>query len=129
MKQCSRCKKLKSKSEFGKKIRNPDGLQYSCKDCVRAYMRERYKKEGKGLKQYHRYEECHRVVNGVKQKLCRRCNSWKAESDFYKRRKHKDGLVVWCKKCSNTAIRNSQEVKKSRAYLPRLKFQQRFFLA
>jgi hypothetical protein len=72
-------------------------------------MRERYKKEGKGLKTYYRYEERQRVVDGVKQKRCRRCKKWKAESDFYKRRSNKDELAVWCKECSKKANRNSRK--------------------
>jgi hypothetical protein len=39
----------------------------------------------------------------VKQKRCSKCKRWKAESDFYKRRRHKDGLAVWCKECSDKA--------------------------
>ncbi len=109
MKLCRKCKKLKSKSEFGKKSRNKDGLDYNCKDCVRAYVRERYKKEGKGLKKYYRYEECHRVVDGVKQKRCRRCKSWKAENQYYKHSRHKDGLSEWCKECANKATNKARK--------------------
>ncbi len=106
-KRCSKCKKWKDESKFGKDSKNKDGLRYWCKDCVRAYIRERYKKEGKGLKQYYRYEECHRVVDGVKQKRCRRCTRWKAESEFYKNRSCKDGLQFRCKACKKRlAIRN-----------------------
>ena len=103
MKQCTKCKKRKDESKFSKSRYGKDGLKYWCKDCVRADMRERYKKEGKGLKTYYRYEECHRVVDGVKQKRCRRCKKWKAESDFYKRHSNKDGLATWCKECSDKA--------------------------
>ena len=72
-------------------------------------MRERYKKERKGLKKYYRYEECHRVVDGVKQKRCRRCKKWRAESDFYKKHKHKDGLSEWCKECANKATNKARK--------------------
>ncbi len=105
-KRCSKCKKWKDESKFGKDSKNKDGLRYWCKDCVRAYIRERYKKKGKGLKTYYRYEECHRVVDGVKQKRCRRCKNWKTESDFYKRRSNNDELAVWCKECSKKANRS-----------------------
>ncbi len=103
MKRCSKCKKRKDEIQFSKHSKNKDGLRYWCKDCVRAYIREGYKKEGKGLKTYYRHEESHRVVDGVKQKRCRRCKRWKAESDFYKRRSNNDGLSPWCKKCSDKA--------------------------
>ncbi|HUU16262.1 MAG TPA: hypothetical protein VMW72_03855 [Sedimentisphaerales bacterium] len=113
MKQCTKCKKLKSKSEFGKNRSHRDGLKVWCKKCERADMRERYKKEGKGLKTYYRYEECHRVVDGVKQKRCRRCKRWKAESDFYKQRRHKDGLAAWCKECANKATTKAHKKQRT----------------
>jgi len=113
MKRCSKCKKWKDESKFGKYRYGKDGLRYWCKDCVRAYMRERYKKEGKGLKTYYRYEECHRVVDGVKQKRCRRCKSWKTESDFYKAHINKDGVAVWCKVCANEATNKSHKKRRT----------------
>ena len=112
MKRCSKCKKWKDEIQFGKDSKNKDGLRYWCKDCVRAYMREGYKKEGKGLKKYYRYEECHRVVDGVKQKRCRRCKRWKAESDFYKTHINNDGLAVWCKECSDKATNKSHKKRR-----------------
>jgi len=108
-KRCNKCKKWKNESKFGKDSRNKDGLRYWCKDCVRAYLRERYKKEGKGLKTYYRYEECHRVVDVVKQKRCRRCKRWKTESIFYKARRNKDGLAMWCKECANKATNKARK--------------------
>ncbi len=108
-KRCSKCKKWKDEIQFSKNSKNKDGLDYNCKDCVRADKREYYKKERKGLKQYYRYEECHRVVDGVKQMRCRRCKRWKAESDFYKRRINKDGLIVWCKECANKATNKARK--------------------
>ena len=108
-KRCPKCKKWEKESKFGKKSRQKDGLSYLCKDCGRADMRERYKKDGKGLKTYYRYEERHRVVDGVKQKRCSRCKRWKAESDFYKRRQHKDGLAVWCKECLDKATNKARK--------------------
>jgi len=103
MKRCSKCKKRKDESKFGRNHSRRDRLSLWCKDCLRADMRERCRKKGKGLKIYYQYEERHRVVDGVKQKRCSRCKRWKAESGFYKRRSNKDGLAVWCKECSNKA--------------------------
>ncbi len=103
MKQCSKCKKWKDESEFSVHKSHKDGLRYWCKNCVHDYARKRYRKNRKALKIYYRYEERHRTVDGVKEKRCRRCRKWKAESAFYKKRRHKDGLAVWCKECSNKA--------------------------
>ncbi|HUU19302.1 MAG TPA: hypothetical protein VMW72_19280 [Sedimentisphaerales bacterium] len=112
-KRCAKCEKWKTEIQFGKYRYGKDGLGYDCKDCVRAYKRERYKKEGKGLKTYYRYEECHRVVEGVREKRCNRCRKWKAESMFYKNQTHKDGLSEWCKECTNKATNKAR--KKRRA--------------
>ena len=112
-KRCTKCKKWKDESKFGKDRYGKDGLGYDCKDCVRAYMRERCKKEGKGLKTYYRYEECHRVVDGVKKKRCRRCKSWKTESEFYKVRCNTDGLSLWCKVCANKATNKSRKKRRT----------------
>ncbi len=112
-KRCTKCKKWKDETKFGKDRSRKDGLDYDCKDCVRAYMRGRYKKEGKGLKKYYRYEECHRVVDGVKQKRCRSCKSWKTESEFYKNRSYKDGLQFRCKACSDKATNKSRKKRRT----------------
>ena len=111
-KRCSKCKKWKDESNFGKDRYGKEGLRYDCKDCVRAYTRKRYKKEGEGLKQYYRYEERHRVIDGVKQKRCCRCKRWKAESDFYKSRLRKDGLQFWCKACANKATNKAHKKRR-----------------
>ncbi len=105
-KRCSKCKKWKDESKFGKFRYSKDGLNYACKDCRRTYAREHNTKEGKGLKKkYYIYEECHRVEDGVKQKRCCRCKRWKAESDFYKEPRYKDGLRYHCKECMRTYTR------------------------
>lgn len=103
MKQCSKCKKWKDESEFGKQSRHKDGLSYWCKDCKREYARRYYKKEGKPAKKYYKFEQRHRIVDGVSQKLCCRCKKWKPENEFYKRSRHKDGFAVWCKECADEA--------------------------
>ncbi|MHC4659572.1 MAG: hypothetical protein ACYS83_10440 [Planctomycetota bacterium] len=104
MKQCTRCKELKDESEFGERRKYKDGLSYWCKACQREYDRNRYRMtSGTRSRKYHRFEELHRVVRGTKQKKCLRCKKWRPDSNFYKKRKHKDGLAVWCKKCADEA--------------------------
>ncbi|MBW8038838.1 MAG: hypothetical protein FVQ85_02430 [Planctomycetes bacterium] len=67
------------------------------------------RKDGKSVKKYYKYQQIHRVVDGVKKKRCRRCSKWKAESMYYKRRRNKDGLYVWCKECANKATNKSRK--------------------
>jgi hypothetical protein len=111
-KRCSKCKKWKGESEFHRNHSLRGRLCWQCKNCENAYARMRYKKSGKGLKTYRRYEECHRVVDGMKQKQCNRCKKWKAESEFYKRCQHKDGLAIWCKACSDKASSKSRKKRR-----------------
>ena len=69
-------------------------------------------KKGKDLKKkYYIYKKYHRFVEGVKQKLCKRCKKWKAEGDFYKERRQKDGLQYLCKIC---VIRDTNKSHKKR---------------
>jgi len=57
----------------------------------------------------HRYEDEHRVVDDVKEKLCRKCVQWKAETEFHKNASRKDGLARWCKVCKTNAAKKSRE--------------------
>jgi hypothetical protein len=61
-----------------------------------------------GLRKRLRYEERHRVVDGVGEKSCSRCGEWKDERLFSKHRNNKDGLAQWCKECSNEARRKQR---------------------
>jgi chromosome segregation ATPase len=51
------------------------------------------------------YKQQHRTVNGVRQKLCRKCKEWKPESKFHKNSSSTDGLAGSCKICKNNAAR------------------------
>ena len=109
MKRCSKCKKRKTESEFGKKRQSKDGLKSWCKKCEREYARKYYKRKAEPLKKYYAYEQSHRVVGGVKEKRCRKCRKWKPESKFYKKTKHKDGLANRCKECANKATNKARK--------------------
>ena len=111
MRQCSKCKKQKDESAFGKNRTRADGLRIWCKECESGYARERYEKNRGAVKKYNNYEDLHRVVEGVRQKRCGRCKKWKAESKFYKHRRHIDGLAVWCKECSNKATNKCRRLR------------------
>jgi hypothetical protein len=58
-----------------------------------------------------RYEDRHQVVNGVKQKYCRKCKRWKSETEFYKDKLIKDGLMGRCKKCSYKPAKKYQKLR------------------
>lgn len=50
MKYCSRCKTEKQEYEFGKRKSAKDGFHPWCKDCIRQYSRDRYKKNSESIK-------------------------------------------------------------------------------
>jgi len=99
MKQCNKCKRWKDESEYGRDVRRRDGLTGTCRKCENKRYREFYRRSRKYVKKYYSYEQSHRVVEGVKEKRCRKCKSWKPESEFYSHRRNKDGLDVWCREC------------------------------
>jgi hypothetical protein len=105
-KYCTKCKKWKGESEFGVDRAKRDGLNIRCKDCYKAYTRALHKKytKGKKTRAYLRYEACHRIVRGIKEKLCSRCKQWKYESDFYRHRRLKDGLSLRCRECESKRL-------------------------
>ena len=59
------------------------------------------------------YEDLHRIVDDVKQKLCRKCNEWKPESRFHKNASSKDGLAGSCKVCKAEAAKEYRERRKT----------------
>jgi chromosome segregation ATPase len=59
------------------------------------------------------YEDLHRVVDEVKQKLCRKCNEWKPESGFHKNASSKDGLAGSCKACKTEAAKKYRKPRKT----------------
>jgi len=97
-KLCSRCKKWKYYSEFYKNSRAKDGLTVWCKECERKRAESKQKSERK----YLRYEDRHRTIKGIRQKLCTKCSKWKAESEFHKDRSSKDGINNLCKYCAQS---------------------------
>ena len=59
------------------------------------------------------YEKSHRIAGGVKQKLCRKCKEWRAESEFHKNSASKDGLAGACKACKTNAAREYRKLRKA----------------
>jgi hypothetical protein len=99
-KLCTHCGKWKKENAFYKDRKARDGLSSRCKECSKTVAGERYRPKRMRLGRYFSYEERHRTVDGVREKFCRKCGSWKKESDFYNCRSAKDGLDNWCKECS-----------------------------
>jgi len=111
MKQCNKCRKWKDESEFSKSRAFKDGLRYWCKACESKYQHKYYLRTSKVKRRYFKHEQCYRVVDGVKEKRCRRCKKWKDESQFYKNRRSKDGLGGWCKECARKSYKRRSGVR------------------
>ena len=62
-----------------------------------------------GLRKIPRYDDCHRVVKGTKEKLCPKCRRWKGESQFSKNRSSNDGVQPQCKECKSKYARKRYE--------------------
>ena len=100
-KLCTKCMNWKGESEFRKESARKDGLSRLCRECYSAYGRAMYRKDKKHVRERLKYEESHRTVRGVKQKLCCTCKQWKKESLFHIERGSKDGLNWQCKECAH----------------------------
>jgi hypothetical protein len=59
------------------------------------------------------YEQRHRTVGGVAQKLCQKCKEWKPESEFHKDSSSRDSLAASCKICKNNAAREYRRRRKA----------------
>ena len=79
MKVCSKCKKKKDESEFGKNKSKIDGLQHNCKKCQREYAKKHYyKNENYYLEKAKRrrekiYREINDFIRKEKDKPCIDC--------------------------------------------------------
>ena len=108
-KLCAKCSRWKAENEFSKNRSGKDGLAPYCRECTGTYYRGRYRKNKKSVRERLRYEDRHRTVKGLKEKLCSLCKQWKAESHFSKERRSKDGLQSFCKKCARVYRRKRYE--------------------
>ena len=69
--------------------------------------------EGKPAGKGDEYDAKHRVVDDVRQKLCRKCKEWKPESEFHKNASSKNGLAGSCKTCKAKAAKEYRKRRKA----------------
>ena len=98
-KYCTTCKRWKDEGDFRKDRAKRDGLKIRCRNCDDAYGQEYRRKHRGDVKEYLSFEERHRTVDGVRQKLCTGCKRWKDEGDFHRDRSFRDGLALQCIEC------------------------------
>ena len=51
-----------------------------------------------------------------KTKRCTKCVVWKGENEFYKDKRHKDGLQSWCKDCHKEYAKERRQTKEYKEY-------------
>lgn len=99
MKVCSKCRKNREIVWFSKKKTKVDGLQVSCKECVRSYMKSRN----------HKMKETHWqtiLMSGTK--TCSKCKENKDIVEFSPDLTKKSGRASNCKRCHVVSSVSSQ---------------------
>jgi len=107
MKTCSRCKKEKPVTEFGKCIKLKDGLKGACKKCSNKDSRDS-KNRANGVKVPYIQKlnsKGKKVKPGYKE--CPKCLKEKVLSDFGKNKLSRDNLGFSCKSCCSQATQES----------------------
>ena len=116
-KYCIKCHEWKFEREFGKDRSGRDGLDMRCKDCAKLHAQELHRRATRKRKvtAYIRFNDRHRSVNRVKQKLCTTCGEWKELNEYYKNSATKDGLMGRCRECTyNSARKKKSKAKRKR---------------
>jgi len=98
-KRCTKCHKLKSRDKFYKSTQTNDGLRSSCKICMSKDQRALRERRNPSAKKILSYNERHRTVNKIDQKLCSRCSVWKPLSKYRKDSRRRDDRQSHCNKC------------------------------
>lgn len=126
-KQCSKCKEILDYSLFYKDKYSKNGLNSSCKICVKNKSTENRRKAGilsrqigKNLNKAKETSSAYRsrrkeyFIYLITEKTCRSCELLKPVSDFKKSIIHKDGYRNHCKICEYNAdykTRKAYELK------------------
>lgn len=118
-KQCTICREYKSKDNFHKRSNVPDGLQGTCKYCMKitrpgneksiAYLEEMRIKN---------HNHCPELPGGLK--LCVSCDMAKSMSEFGNKSNTKDGLNIYCKECASFQRKSKYKYILERPGLPEL---------
>jgi len=100
-KECSRCGVVKPSIEFCSHIRNKDGLNYWCKQCVSEYYKnniDTIKEYDKSLREKFRNRHPSTIIVPKRVK-CYCCGKFLSVSKFIKCKAKRMGIDTRCKKC------------------------------
>lgn len=118
MKICSRCKVSKPREEFNKGRKNPDGLDYYCKQCRREiHLVNKEYNNKRCMENYYKKNPKEVLPEGMKR--CSKCKEVKpmTEQYFGKLSKSSDGFKYSCKECR----RKTEYEPKKKHYLKKQK--------
>ena len=90
-KRCSRCREVKSRTDFASNKSMRDGLQAYCRECSAEYYRQRQEARGRTVRQ--------KVPVPPGHKHCRGCGEVKHHSEWHRKNSAPDGLASRCKAC------------------------------
>jgi hypothetical protein len=89
MKHCNTCNEKQSPADFSPDVRNDDGLQGKCKECVSKYAAaRRAKRASEGQ------------AHAIEGKHCHSCNQYKAADQYHSDPGGKGGLQASCALCA-----------------------------
>lgn len=98
MKTCKDCNQEKPHADYYKLTNSPDGLDRRCKECAKAYRKNRSKKlEG----------------SFGPTKVCNKCGTEKSRDEFYANSGHPDGKTSICKVCHKAYQKRIKESEKT----------------
>lgn len=115
---CSRCKVAKPREEFNKGRKNPDGLNYYCKQCQREiHLANKEYNNKRCMENYYKKNPKEVLPEGMKR--CSKCKEVKpmTEQYFGKLSKSSDGFKYSCKECR----RKTEYEPKKKHYLKKQK--------
>lgn len=106
-KKCNRCQAMLPFAEYGVNRAMRDGLQPTCKGCLRKAREQRALASGRVLR-----PQRPQVPPGMK--WCVRCATTKPVADFYRSNSRSDGLGAYCKPCSHAMVKKTERENRAR---------------
>jgi hypothetical protein len=117
MKRCSHCSKELPIENFPlrKLSSGKMGRRGQCSDCIKERMKQNYKVRQENL-----------IIVVPTDKFCSCCNQSKPKESFLSNRARKDGLSVYCSKCSKSYFKSQKRVEYDRKRMEKRKTQENY---
>lgn len=93
---CAKCKEIVAVEGFSKSKGKKDGLNHTCKRCMKVFLKNWRKKNTERLREFNLSTQI---------KKCWKCVKIKSITEFSKKKCSKDGLNDECKSCLKERIR------------------------